>query len=297
MMNFLRLLKKNLLNILPLHVAYVLICCIFVFVNGPGSADMFGLMLLGFISELCAVFMAVEENIRNSISSPYKKLTRGCFKGVTKPAKHFSLGTYEMEEHMYAEALEDFKIVEEYKMSKREIAVLSFYIGSCYSAMGYPTNAAKYLKQSLENDIDIDFVYVLAARACVANGSFDDAMNIYDRLIERNCYFDYIYTDMGMCCLKSQKYDEARGWFEKSVNEGKNYAFALGGCSLVALAEKDVEESKQLFSKALMNNLEDLDGFRAYYCEVAEASGCLDLIDENMKRKPGDEVVTEKSEA
>ena len=92
-----------------------------------------------------------------------------------------------------------------------------------------------------------------------------------------------------MCCFKAEKYDEAQMWFEKSVNEGRNYAFALGGCSLIALVRKNIEESKKLFSKALINNIDDVKGFKQYYCEVAEAVGCIELIDKNMKTNSEDE--------
>jgi tetratricopeptide (TPR) repeat protein len=138
----------------------------------------------------------------------------------------------------------------------------------------------------VDRGIDSDYAYIFAARCLVAGGRFDKAMEIYEGLLKRDSVFEYIYTDMGMCCLKDHDPDKALYYFELSADKGMNYSFSLGGCSLAYLMKKDVDTSREYFAKALINNLNDINGFRKYYCSIAEAEGILDKIDEYMKKYP-----------
>ena len=284
MLYALKRLLELLRAILPVQLFYIFICCICCYYYQTDIKTAVFVILGGsVIFFLSAAAGAVGDYAVKRANSPDRKLIGDSIDGFSKTSRLFKVAVAELREGMFNEALEDFKEVEDLDISERERAVLCFYIGTCYRDMGYPTNAANYFVKSIDNNIDIDYVYILAARCCVANGSFSKAMELYNDLLGRNSYFDYIYTDMGMCCLKSEDADKALEYFTRSIGEQKNYAFALGGCSLAYLMKKDVEKSKEFFARALINNIGDLDGFRKYYCSIAEAAGCLDLIDEYMR--------------
>ncbi len=269
--------------LLPLQIFYIFLCCIGC-VWFQTDINMAALLIIGgsviFVSSAAA---AAFGEVVSREKSPSKRLIGDCFKGISRTSRLFFAGVEELSSGSFNEALSDLQEVEEQDISERERAVLCFYIGNCYRYMGYPTNAAAYYVKSIENNINEDFVSILAARCYVSNGSFSCAMNMYQSLLDKNSHFEYIYTDMGMCCLKSQDPDKALEYFLKSIEKGKNYSFALGGCSLACLMKKDVEKSKEYYAKALINNLNDIEGFRRYYCSIAEAAGCFDLIDDHMK--------------
>ena len=272
---------------------YILpILCFFIFVTVIGCLAfelpvlyMQAALVIGIcMAAACAIAVALGETAAYRRNSTAGYIAGDSFKGFSRASRLFASASAELADGFFDDALEDFKEVEEMDISEHDRAVLCFCIGSCYQAMGYPTNAGKYFELSIEHGIGHDFVYILAARCCVANGSFSKAMEYYNTLLDKGCMYDYIYTDMGMCRLKEEKPDEALELFQKSIGEGKNYAFALGGCSLSYLMKKDLEKSRDYFARALVNNLTDIDGFRQYYCSVAESVGCMDQVDDYMKK-------------
>ena len=194
-------------------------------------------------------------------------------------------------------ALEKFKWLEEKELPDDKRSVLCFYMGRCYQLMGYPSNGVRYFQEALEKGLKLSDTYLLTARCLTQNGRFDDALECYNALLEKDCYFDFIYTDMGIACLKKGDGEKALEYFTKSVDEGKNYSFALGGCSLAYLQMKDLDKSGEYYRKALTCNMDDVNGFKIFYCNIAEAVGLLDEIDPQMKLRSdagfgqGDEII------
>ncbi len=182
-------------------------------------------------------------------------------------------------------ALDKLKELEERELSDDKRSVLSFYMGRCYQLMGYPSNGAKYFQDALDLGLRLNDVYLLTARCLTQNGRFDDAIGYYNVLLEKDCGFDFIRTDMGITYLKKGDGEKALEEFDRSIEEGKNYAFALGGCSLAYLQMKDIEKSREYYRKALNCNMDDVDGFKIFYCNIAEAAGLLDEIDPQMKKR------------
>ncbi len=180
-------------------------------------------------------------------------------------------------------ALDKYEELFEKQLADNQKVVLSFYTGRCYQLMGYPANAVKHFETCLELGMKLNDVYLLAARCLTQNGRFDDAIEYYSVLIERESYFEFIYTDIGLAYLKKGDGEKALEYFRKSVDEGMNYSFALGGCSLACLQMKDLEKSNEYFKEAVRCSMEDVNGFKVYYCSIAESVGLLNEIDENMK--------------
>ncbi len=183
-------------------------------------------------------------------------------------------------------ALEKFKSLEEEELTDDSRSVLAFYMGRCYQMMGYPSNGSKYFKESIDLGLKLNDTYLLAARCLTQNGRFDEAIEYYSVLLERKCSFDFIYTDMGITYLKKGDGEKALEKFSKSIDEGMNYAFALGGCSLSYLLMKNLDKSREYYRKALGCNMDDVTGFKIFYCNIAESVGLLDEIDPQMKTRP-----------
>lgn len=184
------------------------------------------------------------------------------------------------------DALDKFKELEKKELPEEQRSVLAFYMGRCYQLMGYPSNGSKYFQEALDLGLELNDVYLLAARCLTQNGRFDEAIEYYNVLLERDCCFDFLYTDMGITYLKKGDGEKALEEFSRSIEEGKNYSFALGGCSLAYLQMKDLAKSREYYQKALNCNMDDITGFKIFYCNIAEAAGLLDEIDPQMKTRP-----------
>lgn len=255
-----------------------------------GAAYYYAVILLSiaaaFIFSVFAYFAFGRRDLRYILNKedPFdRRRIYSCFSG--KNASLICESLIDMEMLSYAEALEKLKEVEKNgELSDMQKAVLSYYMGRCYQLMGYPSNAVKNFRCAVENGFDPDDVYVLEARCLVQNGCFDEAVEVYDLLLSRNCDLDFLYTDIGLAYLKKGDGNSALEYFQRSLKEKKNYAFALGGCSLAYLQLKDLEKSMELYRQALNCNMTDIYGFKVFYCNIAEAVGLLNEIDPDIKK-------------
>jgi tetratricopeptide (TPR) repeat protein len=206
------------------------------------------------------------------------RLIGNTFSGLGKKAKLFRRGCDFLHFGELSDALDTFNKLKNTNLTQREKAVLSFFLGKCYDVMGYPTNAVNYYRESLESDIGLDEVYLITARAFTVNGDFTEAEEVYDALLSKESKLENIYTDLGMVYIKANQPDKALATFSKSLKLHHNYSFALGGCALAYLLKSDTENAKFFFSQAIINNIDDIDGFTEYYCSVAESKGLSDEI-------------------
>ena len=247
---------------------------------------------------LCELSLAATAAISAYVEAQYaahapmeRRILRGSFKGFSEKSKLFSEGMEYLRLGNLPDGIACFK--ESMKCencTEREKAVASFYIGVTYQQMGYSTNASIFLRDALDLGLDDETCAadILLARCYAENGSYQKAVDIYEKLISidkdrGNRNFDYLFTDYGMCRLSMQDYDGAFKLFYRSVCDARNFSFALGGCSLAALGMKNIDLSREYYARALAANLRDVIGFKQYYCKIAESVGIIDKIDKEMK--------------
>lgn len=277
---------------LACHVVIGVILCAYFIADeyGEETVDIFYKPLAGaaFVSMAVAllswVFLGRRDPERNvSLGEFDRMMVYGRFGGGIN-SKKLKEAVIELHLYNFNDALDTLKEIEEEEEDESRLSVVDFYMGRCYQLMGYPSNGAKYYKEALEKGLKLNDTYLLAARCLTQNGRFDEAVDCYKVLLEKNCYFDFIYTDIGIAYLKKGDSENALEYFRKSVDEGKNYSFALGGCSLAYLQMKNLEESNKYYKKALLCNMDDINGFKIFYCNIAESVGLYDEIDPNIKR-------------
>lgn len=266
-------------------------------VNGyEGAREYYYPLLAGIIASLpfalCSYFMFGRQSIRYSdrnLGDFDKYMIYSLFGGSPSwlfgslAAKKLREAVIDMHVFDYNTALDKYKELEDENLSDKQRSVLCFYTARCYQLMGYPSNGVIFYKQAIELGLDTNDTYLLTARCLTQNGRFDEAVEYYTILLERDCYFDFIYTDIGIAYLKKGDGEKALENFERSVDEGKNYSFALGGCSLACLQLKNLEKSNEYYKKALTCNMDDVSGFKTFYCNIAEAVGLLDEIDPEIR--------------
>lgn len=209
--------------------------------------------------------------------------------GGGRNSKRLKDAVIELHLYNFNDALDTLKEIEDEEEDEGRLSVVNFYMGRCYQLMGYPSNGARYFGEAIDKGLKLNDTYLLRARCLTQNGRFDEAVDCYKVLLERDCYFDFIYTDIGIAYLKKGDSESALTYFKRAVDEGKNYSFALGGCSLAYLQMKNLEESGKYYKKALMCNMEDLNGFKVFYCNIAESVGLYDEIDPSIKRRREDD--------
>ncbi len=253
--------------------------------------DADGLRVIMIYSLVCSGFavlvtaaMALGKCINDAADYPFDTRVIGkTFNTILRDSRLFHKGVSALHKNDFNTALEIFSGLQDFKLKDSWKAVLCYFHGRTYHLMGYPTNAAKYYTQSIELGINIDDIYIMVGRCYTNTGCYNEAVEYYEALLNKDTYMDYVITDMGMAYLKGNMPEKAFDMFNKSVSKGMNYAFALGGCSLACLQMNDVDKSREYFGRALINNMDDIDGFKRYYCKIAEANGILDKIDNNMR--------------
>ncbi len=279
---FFKKVKRNLLNVFPIML---LLCYPFFAIEFDSVLRIFYFIISEIAVAGAAVVTAYDSSKEALRRGMDHYIARDLFKGFSKKARLFSEGMECVRCGEIADSVEYFKDILELELTDRERAVVDFYLGNSYRLMGYDTNAINYFREAIELGVEdrTRTVDVLLARCYVETRSYDKAIEIYDNLMETNARFDFIYTDYGMCYLAKGDYDEALTWFEKSVIEHKNTVFALGGCSLALLGMKQLAASSEMYKKALISNLSDIEGFKQYYCKIAESVGLYDKISDEMK--------------
>ncbi|MDR0944328.1 MAG: hypothetical protein LBM41_07350 [Ruminococcus sp.] len=222
----------------------------------------------------------------NDISPPPydKRIIGKNFDGMSRVCRLFYRSYRQLIEGDISDALNGFIAVRESNLKKSEMAVVCYFLGRCYQHMGYPTNAANFFRESINNGIGLDEVYTLCGREMVACGNFTAAEEVYNELLATQSKSDYIYTDIGMLYIKANDAEKALEAFSTSIKKHMNYAFALGGCALAYLLKKDAKNASFFFGQAVVNNIDDIDGFTEYYISIAETQGLADEI--GIKAKP-----------
>jgi tetratricopeptide (TPR) repeat protein len=213
-----------------------------------------------------------------------RRIIKDSFQSGGKRCRLFHKAYRCYQESDFNEALNIFNEIKDYNLREREGAVLSFYIGRCYQFMGYSTNASMHFRDSIDKGIEVDEVYTLCGREMVSCGNFSAAEEVYNELLKKGSDSDYIYTDMGMLYIKANEPEKALEAFSTSIKKHYNYAFAMGGCALAYLLKKDAANAKFFFGQAVLNNIDDVEGFTEYYVSVAETQGLSEEL--GVKPKP-----------
>lgn len=281
---FFKKLRRNLLIVLPIMI---LLCYPFLAIEFDNVIRIFYFIISEVAVVSAAVVIAYDSSKEATKRGIDWYIARKLFRGFSKKARLFSEGMECVRCGELADSIEFFKDMLELKLTDKEKAAVSFYLANSYRLMGYDTNAINYFRNAIDLGIDdrTRTIEVLLARCYVETRSYDKAIEIYDKLEQAEICFEFIYTDYGMCYLSKGDYATALEWFQKSVINHRNAVFALGGCSLAHLGMKELEESDRMYRAALAANLSDVEGFKQYYCKIAESVGLYDEINDDMKRK------------
>lgn len=195
------------------------------------------------------------------------------FIGFGKKSRNFRKAVEDFCNDDFPKAVDELKDIEEkYNLSDSENGVLCFYMARCYDIMSYYPNALNYYEKAEKSGFSDESIILFKANCIGASGDTEQALSIYkDILNSDNRYSIYVRTYIGKMYLENRQPEKALKWYLEAVEKRENYAMALGGCSLAYLMLGNNEESRKYYQYAIINNMSDLEGFKAYYKEISES--------------------------
>jgi hypothetical protein rflaF_00814 len=199
------------------------------------------------------------------------------FTGLNKKSFLFEKGLECFAQKKFRIALEIFTDLDNanYPRTEREKGVLSFYRGRCYDILQAYPNALICYEKAAETEFYYDGLPLLIARASFENGETQRAVEIYTGLLEadrENVYERIIRTSLGHIYLKIGENETALKWFQDAIDRHENYAEALAGAAIAQVALHNFEEGDKLYRLALINNIDNSEGFTRYYKEIQAAA-------------------------
>ena len=195
------------------------------------------------------------------------------FIGFGKKSRNFRKAVEDFCNDDFPKAINELKDIEEkYNLSDSENGVLCFYMARCYDIMSYYPNALNYYEKAEKSGFSDESIILFKANCIGASGDTEQALSIYkDILNSDNRYSIYVRTYIGRMYLENRQPEKALKWYLEAVEKRENYAMALGGCSIAYLMLGNKEESRKYYQYAVINNMSDLEGFKAYYKEISES--------------------------
>ena len=232
--------------------------------------------ILLFINVVCILVCAVAKTFQK----PHKydsELIGYNFVGISKKSRIFRQSVENLFSQSLNQALGGFKEIEEKyadKLAESEKAVLYFYIARCYDIMQYYPNANSYYIMSGKNRADSvalkNILSLLHARCLGAMGDAEDAAEKCAAVLadENNLYRCYVRTDMGRMYLMLDNAEEALKWYGEAIENKENTADAYGGMAVAYAMLSNAEKSENFYKLALINNIDDKEGFKELYNEI-----------------------------
>lgn len=195
------------------------------------------------------------------------------FIGFGKKSRNFRKAVEDFCNDDFPKAINELKDIEEkYNLSDSENGVLCFYVARCYDIMSYYPNALNYYEKAEKFGFSDESIILFKANCIGASGDTEQALSIYNDILNSdNRYSIYVRTYIGKMYLENRQPEKALKWYLEAVEKRENYAMALGGCSLAYLMLGNNEESRKYYQYAIINNMSDLEGFKAYYKEISES--------------------------
>lgn len=257
-----------------LSLLFLEIWSVFDFLDSGDHALLDFFFVINLIIIFCTIIINIIKFRGQSIHRIDSELIGNNFIGFSKKSRLFRENVEYFFYKNYPRALEGFRSIDEnYKLSVSEKAILYYYIARCYDLMGYYTNAYRYYDMSSKNGFNDDSITLLKARCLGYMGDIEQALEIYSGINqETNRYYIFVRTDIADMYLHNRQPEQALKWYLEAVEHRENYAAALGGCSLAYLMLGNQEESEKYYKYAIMQNINDMEGFKAFYKEVKQAA-------------------------
>jgi len=193
------------------------------------------------------------------------------FTGLDHKSRMFEDGVHTFHSGDFRGALDIFTDLDAEKLplTDDEQGVLSFYRGRCYQIMGIYPNAAANYETAVKHGFKLAEMPLFLARCYSSMGDTNRAVELLKGILDS----DHQYSrraryEIGSIYLRLSDDTEALKWFNEAIEKHECYAEALGGAAICYSLRKDFKKGEEYFKMAIVNNIENPEGFTSYYKEV-----------------------------
>lgn len=243
----------------------------------PGFAMFFG-MLLGYNAVAVAFCCLVAVFGKKRPLHKYDdELVGDNFTGFGKKIRIFHQAQESFLYARYNKALAGFQRLEDEfadKTTDEEKALVCFYTARCYQIMNYAPNAVKYFESAEQSRRAPKINSFFYARALGENGDTCEAAELFRKILadETNPYRIFVRCEAGRMYLQLNDGKTALEWFGEAMKNHEDYANALGGAAVAHTILHNFKDGEELYRQALLNHIDDPDGFTDYYKRVQAAA-------------------------
>ncbi len=198
----------------------------------------------------------------------------GAFTGLDRKSRIFEAGVHTFHSGDFRGALEIFTELDasDLPRNREEQAVVSFYRARCYQIMGIYPNALINYEKAEDNGFELAEMPLFKARCLSESGDTKHAVEILSRLIDTDHHYSSrARCEIGNIYLKLNDGANALKWYSEAIERRESYALALGGAAVAYNLLGDFDKGTEHFRLAMLNNIEDPEGFTNYYEEVQAA--------------------------
>jgi tetratricopeptide (TPR) repeat protein len=202
------------------------------------------------------------------------ELIGSAFSGIGHKSLMFEGALVTFHREKYREALDAFTSLSggKVRLTSREEGVLEYYRGRCYQIMSFFPNAAACYEKCLKTEFSAPFTELFLARCYASGGETAKAADIYRSLAGgEGPLAPLARTEAGRMYLELNDGENALKWFGEAMDRRENYAEALGGAAIAYTLLHNMEKGEELFRLALLNHINDPDGFMSYFKSVQAA--------------------------
>lgn len=240
-------------------------------------------MLMFFVASWFSLFVHESVKYAGSVYHRYDEDIIGkAFTGMNRKSSLFEMGMEMFHQRYFGDALEFFVQIDGDNFSKtpEEQGVLSFYKGRCYDFMNWNPNAVNCYENAEKYGFDIPELPIFLARCYAKSGNTTKALEMFTSLMDSDKkYSDRMRVEIGRMYIKLNDGQTALKWFNEAIDRHECYANALGGAAIAHTLLRHFDKGEELYRMALLNNIDDPNGYTGYYKEIQAAV----LLEEHNK--------------
>ncbi len=144
----------------------------------------------------------------------------------------------------------------------RHLAYMWSLQGQIHLKLGYPEKALDSFEQALAYQPTNDDYLMQLGRSYAALTFFDDAINVFDSILDHNPQYVPAYVNKAKTYFKQGKYQRALDKFNKALRlDSENFDIMLEVANTMLKLEKDIDEAYEIVSYVLQH---DLGNYKAW---------------------------------
>ncbi len=272
---FKKVLVKALAATALLTVVLTAAMAIFSNADSIGFKSLILWMAMFFVGSWCSLCVFESLKYAGSVFHRYDEdIIGNAFTGMNRKSSLFEVGMEMFHQRYFGDALEVFAQIDgdDFSKTPEEQGVLSFYKGRCYDFMDWNPNAVNCYENAEKFGFNIPELPIFLARCYAKTGNTTKALEMFTSLMDSDQkYSDHMRVEIGRMYIKLNDGKTALKWFNEAIDRRESYANALGGAAIAHTLLRHFDKGEEMYRMALLNNIDDPNGYTGYYKEIQAA--------------------------